>query len=184
MRIITTACLVFLVAMPLVARADIERLAQPCGETMCFHWWPRLQELPGWHHDRGSSLQLGINALAPDGFTFSNAEAVIYARALFKPRIPQTTSLIALIENDKAEFLRHSPDIVISESEGLLTADGQKLKSLVFKPSSAGNWERVSYGEEGEFYLLFTLSARSESAYQNALGAYQNLISQYRERQP
>jgi len=42
-------------------------------------------------------------------------------------------------------------------------------------------WEKVSYGEEGEFYLIFTLSSRSEQGFKAALKDYELFISRYKE---
>src|SRR6476659_7512895 len=87
------------------AHAEIENIAQHCDQKLCLSWWPKLPPLKGWHQDRPSSLRNSINALAPDGRTFANAEAVIYARAIYKPRVPDVRSLDQLIENDKRDFL-------------------------------------------------------------------------------
>jgi hypothetical protein len=129
------------------------------------------------------SLHYGANALAPDGFTFADADAVIYARALYKPRTPQAKSLQTLIDDDKAEFRARDSAIRIEESKPISTADGQKLRTFEFVPGQSGNWERVAYGEEGDFYLLFTVSARTQEAYNKAAGAYEELISRYRAKQ-
>lgn len=40
----------------------------------------------------------------------------------------------------------------------------------------------ISYGEEGEFYLIFTVSSRSLNGYQAAMNAYQQLIRRYKEK--
>jgi hypothetical protein len=164
------------------AHAEIEKNARRCDHTLCFYWWPKLPRLKGWHQDRPSSFHDAINALAPDGQTFANAEAVIYARAIFKPRAPDVKSLDQLIENDKRDFLARSPDISIEAAGDLVTGDGQSLRSLGFIPGGSGNWERVSYGEEGNYYLLFTLSSRSERAYKDAMRAYETLIATYKEK--
>ncbi|HUQ10583.1 MAG TPA: hypothetical protein VM146_09735 [Steroidobacteraceae bacterium] len=164
------------------ALAEIEKNAEPCETGICLHWWPKLPELHGWHGDRGSSLRYGANALAPNGFTFSNAETVIYARALFKPRMPKATSLETLITDDKQELLSGNVGVRISETKALVTGDGQNLRSFMFSPEAGGNWERVSYGEEGEFYLLFTISSRTASGYKKAEPAYEELIHRYRAK--
>ncbi len=171
-----------LTAFGSVARPEVDKLAQPCDEKICFHWWPRLPEIKGWHHDHDQSLHYGANALAPDGSNFADAEAVIYALALYKPRMPETKSLQTLIDDDKAEFRARDSTIKIEEAKSITTADGQKLRSFEFVPAQTGNWERVAYGEEGDFYLVFTVSARSRDAYKKAGGAYEELLSHYRTK--
>jgi hypothetical protein len=163
------------------AYAEIEKIAIPSGKGLSFYWWPKLASLDGWHQDREHSYFYSANALAPDGFTFKDAESVIYARALFKPRTPTIKSLEALIENDKKDFAANVHGVSIQEVAPLFTADGQKLRSFTFFPTSGGNWERVSYGEEGEFYLIFTISSRSQSGFNAAVVAYEKLIAGYKK---
>jgi hypothetical protein len=117
----------------------------------------------------------------PDGFTFSNAETVIYARAIYKPRSPETTSLEVLIKDDKDEFLKADPGIAIVETSPLKTADGKTLRSFTFFPKDKGNWEQVSYGEEGDFYLIFTISSRSHAGFLKSSITYAQYIAQYKE---
>jgi hypothetical protein len=75
-----------------------------------------------------------------------------------------------------------APGITITETKLIVTADGKKLRSFTFFPTKQGNWERVSYGEEGEFYLVFTISSRTKMAYDRAIAAYESLVSGYREK--
>lgn len=62
------------------------------------------------------------------------------------------------------------------------TADGQKLRSYVFSPREAGNWKQVSYGEEGEFYLMFTLNSRTQAGLSKARPDYERFITRYRSK--
>jgi hypothetical protein len=165
-----------------IAYAEIEKFAIPGEKGMSFHWWPKLPPIKGWHQDRDHSFNYSINALAPDGSTFANAETVIYAKAVYKPRQPESKSLEMFIQNDNRGFLAKGSDITIQEVAPLTTAGGRTLRSYTFFPKAQGNWERVSYGEEGEFYLVFTVSSRSPAAYKEAVKAYVELIGSYKEK--
>jgi hypothetical protein len=165
-----------------VAHAEIEKVAIPAAKGKSFHWWPRLPPLKGWRHDRAQSLHYGINALAPAGSNFADAETVMYAKAVYKPGRPESKTLEMFIESDKKASLSRSPDIVIQEGAALSTADGKKLQSFTFFPRRSGNWERVSYGEEGDFYVVFAVSSRSLEAYKVAEKAYVQLIRSYKEK--
>jgi hypothetical protein len=70
-----------------------------------------------------------VNALAPNGFTFANAESVMYAKAVHKPRQRDVKSLEMLIAKDRRNFLASIPDLVIEEIATLTTADGQKRRA-------------------------------------------------------
>jgi len=174
--------LIFLLFVCVPAHAEIEKIAVPCEKKFCFYWWPKLPTVEGWHHDREHSCMYSANAQAPDGYTFANAETVIYAKALYKPRMPETTSLEMLIKDDKNQFLARDPNIVISEAESLTTGDGQVMKSFTFFPKQHGNWEQVSYGEEGDYYLIFTVSSRTKDGYKKTLEAYKKFVSGYKEK--
>jgi hypothetical protein len=165
-----------------VAHAEIEKVAIPAAKGKSFHWWPKLRPLKGWRHDHDESLHYGINALVPDGSTFADAETVMYAKAVYKPQRPESKTLERFIESDKKASLSRSPDIVIQEGAALSTADGRKLRSFTFFPRRSGNWERVSYGEEGDFYLVFAVSSRSLADYKAAEKAYVQLIRSYKEK--
>lgn len=162
--------------------AEVEKSFTQCPSGLCLHWWPKLPGIKGWHQELGQSQYFGFNALAPDGSTFKDSESVIYAKASYKPRDPDTKSLEAFIESDKADFASSDSSIVITALAPLQTADGKKLSSFTYFPTSGGNWECVSYGEEGEFYLTFVLSARSKAAYEKAFPSFKAMINAYKER--
>ena len=176
------AAIISLSLISLLCSAEIYKVAIPDGScgTICFYWWPVLPKVDGWEQDMPSSYHYGVNAQAPSGESFAAAESVIYAKALYKPRMPEIKSLEQLIKNDQREFKKHSK-LTITQVDSINTSDGKEFKSFRFFPKGSGNYERVSYGEEGEFYLVFTLSSRSEKGYKSSMPAYIQFISQYRE---
>src|ERR1051325_7704 len=145
--------LLIFISFSVATRAEIEKTALMCGNEICFYWWPKLSPPKGWHQDQDMSYEIEANALIPDGLTFSNTETVMYAKALYKPRTPETKSVNQLIADDKKEFLSADPSIIVAEAGDINSADGKKFRSFTFFPKNAGNWEQVSYGEEGDFYL-------------------------------
>jgi hypothetical protein len=170
-----------LILLPASASAEMEKTALVCPEQLCLYWWPRLPAIEGWHQDREQSYKIAANALAPDGSDFSKAETVMYVKASYKPKIPDTKSLEMFISDDLKSFSKDS-NTTVAEVTELVTADGKRLKSFTFFPVNSGNWERVAYGEEGDFYLVFTLSSRTEAGYKKALAAYEALVRGYREK--
>ncbi len=164
------------------ARAEIEKHAIPGGPGLQLYWWPRINAVQGWHQDEPYSFHYSVKAFAPDGFTFEDAEAVMYAKASFKPRLPEVRTLDEYIVHEQKTFLEQSPDVVVREEAPLSTADGKSLPTFTFFPrSGTGNWERVCYGEEDEFFLLFAISARSAEGLQEAAAVYERFIAGYRE---
>jgi hypothetical protein len=166
-------------ALPLQARAEIEKFAVPTQTGTRAVWWPKLTPVEGWHHERNASLGNAINLLVPDGATFANAETVVYGRALYKPRDPATTSVQVLIDRAQADLRRATPDIGIAEAAPAVIADGTALRTFTFTPKSSGNWERVAYGEDGDYYLLFVVSSRTRQGFEGAKVAFESIVKSY-----
>jgi len=164
------------------ASAEIEMVAAPTDRGPVYHWWPKLVIPAGWHHDRNFSFYYSLNAIAPEGVSFDDAHTVMYAKAMNKPREPQVKSLEMFIDHDQKTIRAKAQGLEIHETTPLATADGKRLRSFTFIPTREGNWERVAYGEEGDFYLIFTISARSHEEYQAASPAFERLIGDYREQ--
>ena len=164
------------------ASAEIEMVAAPTDRGPVYHWWPKLVIPAGWHHDRNYSFYYSLNAIAPDGVSFEDAHTVMYAKVMYKPREPQIKSLEMFIDSDHKTIRAKAPGLEIKESAPLATADGKRLRSFTFFPATEGNWEHVAYGEEGDFYVIFTVSARSYEEYRAATSAFERLIGAYREK--
>jgi hypothetical protein len=170
-----------LLLVPLSAFSEIEKVGQLCEKGICVAWWPKLTSVKEWHHEREPSFANSVNIQVPNGFTFSNADTVIYAKAIYKPRAPEIKSLDMLIKRDREKFISRDPDIVVTETKNLKTGDGRFLNSFTFFPKSEGNWEQVSYGEEGDFYLIFTISSRSRAGFDETFHVYEQYVGQYKE---
>ncbi len=171
-----------LTLLPLTAYAEIEKIAIPKDKKMALYWWPKITLPKGWHQDKEQSYQNNMYAVAPDGYTFVNAETVMYARAEFKPLMPDVKSVDQLIANDKKNLLAQIPNVEIKEVDSLITEDGKSLRSLTFRPKDKGNWEHVTYGEEGDFYLIFSVSSRTSKGYLASKNAYEGMIQSYKEK--
>lgn len=179
MRLILLAVLFSLsVAGP--AFADVEKIAQLCEQQICFRWWPRVEPPEGWKHERDYSLHYNFNALAPVSSDFSSAETVMYANAVYRPRVPNEKTLSAFIDSDIQKFKTDNPGLAVEETASLKTADGKFAKVFLLKPSSQGQWERVAYVEEDEYYMVFVASSRTESGLLSVLRAYETLVTHYR----
>ena len=169
------------VALNAVAWAEIEKLGEPCDTGLCLHWWPKLPMVRGWHREEAVSRKEGINALAPDGAAFDDSDTVMYASAVYRPGSDLAT-LEEFIEADQKAFLENSPATVVSEVEPVANNEGRKFRSFTFFPQGRGNWEQVTFGEEGDYFLVFTLSSRSRAGYDEALPAYLKMLRAYKEK--
>ncbi len=182
MKIIPLLCLSLLLA-PSYCHGEIEKVAVTSQRGMELFWWPKVSPPSGFFFDEAASRQTAVKMLVPNGFTFSSAETVIYAKASFKPRIPEVKSLQALIDKDLAEFQGHDPKLIVNPGPAIKDGDNRQLQVFSFVPSAQGNWETVAYSEEGEFYLLFTISSRSKAGYEACLPLFKTMIEGYRRIQ-
>lgn len=166
---------------PLVVAAGVERVATVCESGICFHWWPQVKVPAGWAHDNDHSLHYNFNALAPEGRSFADAEAVMYANAIYRPSVPEAKTLQEFIDNDHANFRRDSPDIAIEMAPELRTSDGKTVHSWTLSPKSQGQWERVAYFEEGEYIMVFVISSRTSTGLQREMSSFEHLVTGYTE---
>ena len=95
--------------------------------------------------------------------------------------MPETKTLEELIKNDHNKF-KTEADVIIKKFKTYITADKNKLISYTFYPKVKGNWEQVSYGEEGEFFLIFTISSRTKSGLLDMLPIYEKYLAKYNEK--
>jgi hypothetical protein len=165
-----------------LGRAEIEQIGVPNATGTTLYWWPKLDLPEPWSFQEAAALKNGVNLYVRKGENFPGAEAVIYGRALSRPRTPEIKSLKALVANDKAQFLERHPDLTIEQMPDLLDADGRRLQVLMFIPAGKGSFEAVAYGEEPDFYLLFTLSSRTQKGFAEALPAFNSMIAKHREK--
>lgn len=180
---ISSAVLVLsaLVTFPFAVDAEIEKVATPCKTGFCFHWWPKVTVPAGWAHSRDYSLNYNFNALAPVDESFKDAATVMYVNAVFRPRVPESKTLADFIRNDHRSFLEENPGLHIAEAASLKSADGRIGQSWNLTPTLSGQWERVAYLEETEYYIVFVISSRSEDGLKRNMPSFEALFAAYRE---
>lgn len=172
--------LLFLLAIPFSSMADIDHVGNLDDDGVHLMWWPIVDPPAGWHHDDVSSRQNAVNAFVPDGETFADSPTVMYAKAEYKPRATHD-SLQALIEDDIADFAQVDPPARASRPAPMRIGDGFALQVVDFAPADGvhGNWERIAYAEDGDYFLTFAVSARSAKARDTALDAFAAMVGSY-----
>jgi hypothetical protein len=157
----------------LPAHAEMLEFAAPDGMKA----WPKLPAVAGWHQDQAASFQFAANALIPDGVTFADADATILARGIVRGG----KSLSQLMVADSTA----DPDGVQAEKAiQIADKDGHPFTIIAFTPGKSGKWEARAYAEEGRYYLVFTLSARSKEAYDQVLPVFSQMLQSYAEMIP
>ncbi|MGN6512989.1 MAG: hypothetical protein ACTHKZ_05365 [Lysobacteraceae bacterium] len=165
----------------LPAIAGIAKVAVPAGAGLHLMWWPEVAAPAGWRVDENASRHYAFRALAPAGHDFSDAVTVMYAKAAFKPRLAPAVDLRGYIADDVAGFKADLPGIAIAEDKPV-QAHGRAYRLFRFAPprDRGGNWECVAYGEDGEFFLTFVLSSRTQAGMRAGLPAFRAMVASYR----
>ena len=135
--------------------------------------------LTGWALDNDASQRFGVIVLVPADSSMATASALMYSKVIDKERLPENMSLAQLIADDRREFEINAPDISVQEVATLRDSKGRRVPCIAYSPVDSGNWERVAYVEDGDFYLVFTVSAPSEAALKSTLPAFGKFVGSY-----
>jgi len=181
MRRVTATIMAFIATTP-CAHAEIFKLAVPSDDGISLVWWPIVTTPPGWTHDEEASRYFAVNMLIPRGTSFADAPVVMYAKASYKPRTPDTHTVAELIQQDITEHKANVSGVVATALQPIRSGDGKALPYYRFSPPGDGAFELVAYGEEGDYFLLFVVSAQSEAALTEASRKFETMISRYSER--
>ena len=140
-----------------------------------------LIEAPeGWVLDNKSGVSQGSHAVFyPKGSSWSEAPAVMYANTANKKDKGITTAQ-ELIDIDFAKFKKKNPSIVMTESRSLKTGDGKTALVRLFQGDQWGNSEAVAYIDGKAIVAILVLSSRNQAAFQDALPAFEKLVTSYR----
>ena len=165
------------VALP--AQAGLEPVLGTCNGSACLWHEPGVRAPQGWEFKEPASTRYHARAFAPAGTNFANATAVMYAKAV--PKAGQPASLAAFIAQDVAGFRAGDPKLQVKTGLSYPDGDGHPLKAVQLIPGSGGNgqWQTIAYGEEGAFYLVFSLSGAGLLEHDAALPAFKAMLATY-----
>lgn len=164
------------------ARAGLEPVLGDCsgeGAGSCLWQEPTVAAPKGWERKQGASAHYRAAAFAPAGSRFGNALAVMYAKAV--PKEGQPATLAAFIAQDVAAFRRQYAGLEVKTGLSFADGDGRRLSAVRMSPGKDGkaHWETIAYGEEGDHYLVFALSAEGILEHEAALPAFTQLVASY-----
>lgn len=174
-----TALFIAVMLQASIANAELEQVPFNCEGKTCFYTLPKLQPLNGWHPE-GRNNDTDATVLVPNGATFENTQHFIYARALSKPLISDNPSLANFISMEKSDFAEVYPSTKVIEVSPIASTTGKKLRSLVIVSKTSGKWEQVTYTEEGDHFIVITLTAKTERAFKQAQSDYYGVVRAYK----
>lgn len=158
--------------------AETEGFAYQCESSTCFWRRPIVDAPPGWVKDEESGAHFKFNAFARKGESFTDSDAVMYAHAVYRKNAAPT--LAEHINQHKERHLKANRGSAMPKPQFTRNADGKQLTTLTSTPGKPdGDWETVAFDEEGDYYLVFVLSARTKQAHDKARDDFAALVRGY-----
>ena len=166
-------------AVALPAQAGLEPVVGDCGGATCLWHEPTVHAPKGWEFKETASSRYHARAFAPVGSNFANATAVMYAKAV--PKEGQPATLAAFMAQDIASFRAKDAKLQVKTGLGYPDGDGHRLPAVQLFPGqgSGQQWQTIAYGEEGAFYLVFSLSGSGVLEHDSAVPAFQAMLASY-----
>ena len=161
-----------------LAQAETEGFAYQCEGKTCFWRRPIVNPPSGWIRDEESGHHFKFNAFVRKGEVFVDSNAVMYALAIYKKNASPT--LAEHMNVNRQAHLKEHRDAKVADGTPVQNADGKRLVTLRYTPGSPeGDWQTVAYDEEGDYYLVFVLTARNKQAHDRTLPALTQLVRGY-----
>lgn len=160
--------------------AEIEKKAVLLNDKIKLYWWPKLSIPRGWLHDEELSENMSSNVLLPRGTTFSNAPSIIYGRAFYDPDKKTRGTLSGFISDDVVKFRKSRAQLVVQEIHpGLTTLRHHSLRTFDFS-YGPGTYDETCYGQEGDFWLIISLSSQTKRAFKRDKATFRRVIAAYK----
>jgi hypothetical protein len=159
------------------ASAEIEKTSVITKKGIELFWWPKIYTPTGWARFQEESQSNGCNMLGPMGSNFDDAPAIIYSRAFYLPNKTERGTIAQFIQEDQAEMKQHMRGAIVREIEATPT---KNYKIRTFSVTLSGKaYEQVCYGIEGQYRILFCVSAKSEKDLKKALPVFREILAKY-----
>lgn len=135
----------------------------------------------GWYLDGAVGRAQGVNvAFYPKGYGWDDSPAVCYAR------VRTVGGEVNRIEEQVKATLRNLRQNGSTDPEArfirtITTQDASKAQVYYFSGDRFGNHEATAYIQAKASIQFVTLSARDETAFRNALPAFESLVSSYED---
>ena len=133
----------------------------------------------GWVLDDTSGMGSRIRCVFyPKGQTWATAPTVMYVNPLHGYAAKART-VSSLIDEDVRTFHKRSPKGRVTDAGTIATAGHKTALIRYFSSDGGPAHEAVAYVPESQLVMLIVLSSRTPDGFQQALGAYRELVQSY-----
>jgi hypothetical protein len=167
------------------AAGEIAKLLLPCKDgKLCAAYRASIKPPDGWRLDADAERRFNVQMLVPQGQTFDDAGAIIYAVVTYNPN---NRSIADFVAEDQARWRAESADVKISALPDVARANGKPAFSLhhyELPTSTAQPFERVATTTDSDadgngFLVGVVLSAKSMAALDAAEPAHLAILKAY-----
>ena len=134
---------------------------------------------PGWVLDDTAGMGSRIRCVFyPKGQKWATAPTVMYVNPLhgFGAKTRTVTTLMA---EDAQAFRKRAPRGQITDAGSLATSEKNIARVRYFSDDGGPPHEAVAYVPDKDLVMLLVLSAHTPQGFQQALGAYHQLVASY-----
>lgn len=170
------------VACTTLARAEVQKLINPCGQKLCAYYQIVLTPPDGWMLDAKATKDNKIQIVVPKGQSFTTADPLIYVQVFNRADKPQALADFARTSN--ARWIAANPKSKVTELPLVERANG-KPAFLCFAFENPGKAEQAfevgAFGidsdkDGNEFVLDVVMSGVSKEALDGANEAYLSFL--------
>jgi hypothetical protein len=178
----TLALLVAFVVCAGLARAEVQKFVNPCGQKLCPYFQIALAPPDGWALDAKATKDNKIQIVVPQGQNFATADPLIYVQVFYHPDKQQTLADFARASN--AHWIAANAKSKISELPAVERANG-KPAFVRFSFENPGKAEQafevgafgIDSDKDGNEYVLdVVMSGSSKEALERSEAAYLALL--------
>jgi hypothetical protein len=162
------------------AKAEVDKILHVCDrqERMCPEFRPRVNAPDGWAKDEAASLKYGASMFVPNGKTFGNAEAIIYAEGRYNKDRTELVQWVASSDREWAATSGKNAKITSlpSASPGVIIHryDTPSLKDQPFEVIA----HYVDVDQDGNSYVVrLAASGKNEKALLAAVPLLDKMIA-------
>ena len=160
------------------ASAETEGFAYQCDGALCFWRRPIVDAPAGWVKDEQASHYFKFNAIARQGEVFTEADAVMLVQSIYRRNAAPT--LAEHMNESRTKYLDQNRSAKVVAGKPVTNADGKRLETLVYAPAGTeDDWQTIAFDEEGDYYLVFALIARTRAGHDKSLPALVELVRGY-----
>ncbi|HEY6196948.1 MAG TPA: hypothetical protein VI504_18125, partial [Candidatus Eisenbacteria bacterium] len=133
----------------------------------------------GWVLDDTSGMGSRIRCVFyPKGQKWSTAPTVMYVNPLHGYGA-RTRTVSTLMSEDEKAFKKRAPKGTVTEAGTIATTGRKTAHVRYFSDDGGPPHEAVAYVPERELVMLLVLTSRTPQGFQQALGAYHQLVESY-----